>query len=95
MLNNFLGASWNPGSDAFHTDVGMFGEEQLQWFEGEPQEGKPTLVFVLFPLAMGSTRYDQDAYIVAEVDQATGELMFLNENLWQRRSINSDPYSVG
>lgn len=142
MLNNFLGASWDPNSDDFNTDRGTLGEEQLQWFEGELQDGKPTMVFVHFPLAMisndefgdfntqslirdysdtistvitghwhrwmdfgttfgprhfamGSTRYDKDAYIIAEVDLATEELTFLNESLWEWRDINSDPYEVG
>jgi hypothetical protein len=45
--------------------------------------------------AMGSTRYDRDAYIIAEVDLATDELSFLNENLWEWRDISSEPYSVG
>lgn len=142
MLNNFLGASWEPNSDVFDTDLGTLGEEQLQWFEGELQQGMPTMVFVHFPLAMisddefgdfnaqtlirqysdtistvitghwhrwmdfgttfgprhfamGSTRYDRDAYIIAEVDLATDELSFLNENLWEWRDISSEPYSVG
>jgi len=48
-LNNFLGATWAPGPD-FKKGAGSLGEEQLLWLEAELAEGKPTFVFVHYPL---------------------------------------------
>jgi len=49
-LNNFLGATWTPGNAAFNKAAGSLGEEQLNWFEAELREHKPTFVFVHYPL---------------------------------------------
>lgn len=49
-LNNFLGNTMTPGHHDYNTSVGSLGEEQLNWFEAELQERKPTFVFVHFPL---------------------------------------------
>jgi hypothetical protein len=51
-LNNFLGATWTPGDAAFNKQMGSLGEEQLNWFEAELREHKPTFVFVHFPLTI-------------------------------------------
>ena len=51
-LNNFLGATWTPGDAAFNKQIGSLGEEQLNWFEAELREHKPTFVFVHFPLTI-------------------------------------------
>ena len=52
MLNNFLGATQDVKSEAFNTAVGSFGEEQLHWIEAQLKEGKPTFVFLHYPLTM-------------------------------------------
>jgi hypothetical protein len=48
-LNNFLGNTWTPGHVAFKKENGSLGEDQLNWFESELREHKPTFVFVHFP----------------------------------------------
>lgn len=127
MLNGYLGEI--TSSDGIID--GAFGEEQLNWLEGELQEGKPTFICmhqmltiqqpnevanewgihtlmerykenILHVVAghthtwlnfgpqfgpnhfvMGATRYDEDCFIVAEVETATQELAFLNEAQWR------------
>ena len=49
-LNNFLGATWKAGDPKYRKDVGSLGEEQLNWFESELRQHKPTFVFIHFPL---------------------------------------------
>jgi hypothetical protein len=51
-LNNFLGSTWAPGHPAFKKDTGSLGEGQLNWFEGELREHKPTFVFIHYPLTI-------------------------------------------
>ena len=49
-LNNFLGDTMTRGHADFNASVGSLGEEQLNWFEAELRQHKPTFVFVHFPL---------------------------------------------
>src|ERR1700749_4313498 len=50
-LNNFQGETWNRDNKSeFKTSVGSLGEKQLNWFEAQLQEGKPTFVFIHYPL---------------------------------------------
>jgi hypothetical protein len=51
-LNNFLGNTWTPGHAVFNKNTGSLGEEQLNWFEAELRERKPTFVFVHYPLTI-------------------------------------------
>jgi predicted MPP superfamily phosphohydrolase len=51
-LNNFLGATWTPGDPAYKKETGSLGEEQLNWFEAELRERKPTFVFIHYPLSI-------------------------------------------
>ncbi len=51
-LNNFLGDTWLPGSKDFNKGVGSLGEEQLNWFEAELQQRKPSFVFIHYPLSI-------------------------------------------
>ncbi len=50
QLNNFLGATWDPSSKTFDRGQGSLGEEQLNWFEAQLREHKPTFVFIHYPL---------------------------------------------
>jgi hypothetical protein len=54
-LNNFLGASWDRASSKFNKGKGSLGEEQLNWFEAELNQHKPTFVFLHFPLLLMET----------------------------------------
>ena len=51
-LNSFLGNTWTPGHAAFNKNTGSMGEEQLNWFEAQLRERKPTFVFVHYPLTI-------------------------------------------
>jgi len=51
-LNNFLGDTWKKGHAKFNTGVGSLGEEQVNWFEAELRENKPSFVFIHFPLTI-------------------------------------------
>ncbi len=50
QLNNFLGETWGPNSAVANHATGSLGQEQLNWFEAQLQEHKPTFVFVHYPL---------------------------------------------
>jgi hypothetical protein len=54
-LNNFLGNTWTIGNAAFNPTLGSLGEEQLNWFEAELRERKPSFVFIHYPLTIVST----------------------------------------
>ena len=49
-LNNFLGSTQDRTAANFNPAVGSLGEQQLQWFEAELKQGKPTFVFIHYPL---------------------------------------------
>jgi hypothetical protein len=49
-LNNFLGNTWSSDPATFKKGTGSLGEEQLNWFEAELKQQKPTFVFVHYPL---------------------------------------------
>ena len=49
-LNNFLGSTQDHTSPDFNPGIGSLGEEQLQWFEAQLQQHKPTFVFIHYPL---------------------------------------------
>lgn len=51
-LNNFLGATWTPGHEKYNKSSGSLGLEQLEWFENELSQRKPTFVFVHYPLSL-------------------------------------------
>ncbi|HEV7923891.1 MAG TPA: metallophosphoesterase [Verrucomicrobiae bacterium] len=52
-LNNFTGETWHKENKAsFKPSVGSLGENQLNWFEAELQENKPSFVFIHFPLSI-------------------------------------------
>ena len=51
-LNNFLGDTWENGKPAFDPETGSLGEQQLNWFEAELAEHKPSFVFIHYPLSI-------------------------------------------
>ena len=59
-LNNFLGDTWLKGSAHFDPVTGSLGEEQLNWFEAELQEHKPSFVFIHYPLTIVQTAEVKD-----------------------------------
>jgi len=138
-LNNFLGETWNSESKEYNRGTGSLGERQLNWFEAELREQKPTFVFIHYPLqsvrgvevrdygmlpllkkykdtiqlvvsghwhrwfdfartfgaqhyVMGATRYDEDAYMIVEVDTKRATYRILNLNLVDWATHYSQPY---
>ena len=51
-LNNFLGDTWTRGHAKFNPAMGSLGEEQLNWFEAELSQNKPSFVFIHYPLSI-------------------------------------------
>lgn len=51
-LNNFLGDTWQAGHARFNKAQGSLGEAQLNWLEAELKQGKPTFVFIHYPLTL-------------------------------------------
>ena len=51
-LNNFLGDTMKQGSATYNRGRGSLGETQLNWFEAQLNEKKPTFVFIHFPLTL-------------------------------------------
>lgn len=139
VLNNFQGETWNPQSREYNKQVGSYGEAQLNWFEAELREGKPTFVFQHYPLynmrdvevrdygilpllkkykdtiriffsghwhrwfdfaktfgpqhyTVASTRYDEDAYMLVEVDAKQSTWRILNHDLIDWATRYSSPY---
>lgn len=138
-LNNFQGETWNAKGDRYNKSRGSFGEAQLNWFQAELEQKKPTFVFVHYPLqsvldvevkdhgilpllkkhkdtimfvisghwhkwfdfartfgpqhyVMGSTRYDEDAYMIVDVDTKTGKYKWLNPDLVNWATYYSEPF---
>jgi hypothetical protein len=139
VLNNFQGETWNPQSKEYNKPVGSYGEAQLNWFEAELKEGKPTFVFQHYPLynmrdvevrdygilpllkkykdtiqiffsgnwhrwfdfaktfgpqhyTVASTRYDEDAYMLVEVDTKRATYRILNHDLIDWATRYSSPF---
>lgn len=138
-LNNFLGETWDSSSKGYNKGTGSFGEAQLNWFEAELKEQKPSFVFLHYPLAsvkatefndygilpilkkykdtiqmiisghwhrwfdfartfgaqhysIASTRYDENAYMLVEVDTKKVTNRVLNLDLFNWATHYSLPY---
>lgn len=51
-VNNFLGATMDPTSADYNRDLGSLGATQLDWLEAELQRGRPTFIFLHYPLPL-------------------------------------------
>src|SRR5262245_47147104 len=138
-VNNFLGATWEIGHADYNKSRGSLGETQLNWLDAQLAEGKPTFVFVHFPLqvvmptevrdlglhtllrkhaskiqrvisghwhrwvdagteygpkhlVIAATRYDEDAYLILEIDSKAVTHRPLNLNLVEWNTHFSRPY---
>jgi hypothetical protein len=83
-LNNFLGATWTPGHAAFKKDTGSLGEEQLNWFETELRERKPTFVFVHYPLSIVQPKEKADYGLHPLVKQYRDTIQLVVSGHWHR-----------
>ncbi|MDY0001430.1 MAG: metallophosphoesterase [Polyangia bacterium] len=59
-LDNFLGKTCETGHADYNPDMGSLGATQLDWLEAELARGRPTFVFLHFPLSMIERREDGD-----------------------------------
>lgn len=138
-VNNFIGDTWNPKSHGYNREHGSLGEQQLNWFEAELAQRKPTFVFIHYPLmicqdvevkdyglhplirkyrdsiqrvisghwhkwydfantfgpphwVMAATRYDQNAYLLIEVDRKAHTHRILNSPEIEWSTHYSLPY---
>jgi FixJ family two-component response regulator len=48
--------TWKQGDPKFDTAKGSSREEQLNWFEAELRQHKPTFVFIHYPLSIVTER---------------------------------------
>ena len=83
-LNNFLGATWTPGDPAFNKQMGSLGEEQLNWFEAELRERKPTFVFVHFPLTIVKPAERADYGLHSLVKRYRENIQLIVSGHWHR-----------
>ncbi len=83
-LNNFLGATWTPGDPAFNKQLGSLGEEQLNWFEAELRERKPTFVFVHFPLTIVKPAERADYGLHSLVKRYRENIQLIVSGHWHR-----------
>lgn len=83
-LNNFLGATWTPGSTSFKKDSGSLGEEQLNWFEAELGEHKPTFVFIHYPLYIVQPREKADYGLHPLVKRYRDTIQLVLSGHWHR-----------
>ena len=83
-LNNFVGATWTPGSAAFNKQVGSLGEDQLNWFEAELREHKPTFVFVHFPLYIVQPKETADYGLHPIVKKYRDTIQLVVSGHWHR-----------
>jgi predicted MPP superfamily phosphohydrolase len=83
-LNNFLGDTWKPGSSAYKKDTGSLGEEQLNWFEAQLADHKPSFVFVHFPLYILSQREKADYGIHPIVKKYRDTIQLVVSGHWHK-----------
>jgi hypothetical protein len=83
-LNNFLGNTWTPGHTEFKKDAGSYGEEQLNWFEAELREHKPTFVFTHFPLSIVRPLERADYGLLPLVKRYRGTIQLIVSGHWHR-----------
>jgi predicted MPP superfamily phosphohydrolase len=83
-LNNFLGNTWTAGHAAFKKDTGSLGEEQLNWFESELRQNKPTFVFVHYPLTIVQPRERADYGLHALVKKYRDNIQLIVSGHWHR-----------
>ena len=83
-LNNFLGNTWTPGHAAFKKDTGSLGEEQLNWFEGELRQHKPTFVFIHYPLTIVQPKERADYGLHPLVKKYRDNIQLIVSGHWHR-----------
>jgi hypothetical protein len=83
-LNNFLGVTWTPGHAAYKKEVGSLGEEQLNWFEAELREHKPTFVFIHYPLYIVQPKEVSDYGVHTLIKKYRDTIQLVLSGHWHR-----------
>jgi hypothetical protein len=83
-LNNFLGDTWNKGHARFDTKMGSLGEEQLNWFEAELQQHKPSFVFIHYPLSIVQPKEVKDYGVHALLKRHRDSIQRVVSGHWHR-----------
>jgi hypothetical protein len=83
-LNNFLGATWERGNARFDKSRGSLGEEQLLWLDAQLGEGKPSFVFVHFPLQSIVSDERRDLGLHAVLAKHTATVQRVVSGHWHR-----------
>ncbi len=83
-LNNFLGETWTPGNARFNKSIGSLGEEQLNWFEAEVKQAKPTFVFIHFPLQIVTPKEKADYGIHPLLKKYRDTIQLVVSGHWHR-----------
>lgn len=91
-LNNFLGVTWEAGNAKYDKRVGSLGEEQLQWFEAELKQHKPTFVFVHFPLQLIAPTERADFGLHSLLKKHAGTVQRVVSGHWHRWVDFSNKY---
>jgi UDP-2,3-diacylglucosamine pyrophosphatase LpxH len=91
-LNNCLGDTWNATHASYNKRIGSLGEEQLQWFETELEQHKPTFVFVHFPLEAISPTERADFGLHTLLAKHRGTVQRVISGHWHRWVDVADKY---
>lgn len=83
-LNNFVGDTWKAGSAAYKKDQGSLGEEQLNWFEAQLAEQKPSFVFVHYPMYVISPNEKADYGLHRIVKKHRDTIQLVVSGHWHR-----------
>jgi hypothetical protein len=83
-LNNFLGDTWTTGHARFHPATGSLGEEQLNWFEAELQEHKPSFVCIHYPLSIVAPSEVKDYGVHALIKRHRDTIQRVVSGHWHR-----------
>ncbi|MDE3196513.1 MAG: metallophosphoesterase [Acidobacteriota bacterium] len=83
-LNNFLGDTWKNGDPKFKPSVGSLGEEQLNWFEAELRENKPSFVFIHYPLSIVAAAEVRDYGVHALIKKHKDSIQRVVSGHWHR-----------
>jgi len=83
-LNNFLGYTWSKGDARFKPAQGSLGEEQLNWFEAELRQQKPSFVFIHYPLTIVETKEIRDYGVHALIKQHRDSIQRVISGHWHK-----------
>jgi hypothetical protein len=83
-LNNFIGDTWATGSPSYKPSMGSLGEEQLNWFEAELRENKPSFVFIHYPLSIVVTNEVRDYGVHGIIKKHRDSIQRVVSGHWHR-----------